>query len=215
MRKVLFLVLPLLVLAARPAPGTCGPLLNEMMADPARDWDGDGTYSYRNDEWVEIVNPGPETLTLDGYFLADETGGYVYGFTGTLAPGAVQVVYGGQAVAWEAANDESATGLRLGNDGDTVQLLQRVGASTVVVDSYTYNTYEAEDDRSSARLPDGTGGWVLRDGLNLYTGTTAPLTTGLPPTPGTRNDGGGGDPPPTPTEEKTWGHVKALYSAGL
>jgi hypothetical protein len=213
MRRVLFLVLPLLVLAARPAPGTCGPLLNEVMADPARDWDGDGAYSYRNDEWVEIVNPGPGSLALDGYFLADEAGGLVYGFTGTLAPGAVRIVYGGQATAWESANGETATGLRLGNDGDTVQLLQRVGASTVAVDSYTYNTYEAEDDRSSGRRPDGSGAWVLFDALNLYTGTTAPLGTGLSPTPGARNDGGEVDPPPTPVEEKTWGQVKTIYSS--
>jgi hypothetical protein len=212
MRKTLFLVLPLLILAARPAPGTCGPLLNEMMGDPARDWDGSGTYSYRDDEWVEIVNPGPGTLTLDGFFLADEAGGLVYGFTGTLAEGGVKVVYGSQAVAWEVANDETATGLRLGNDGDTVQLLQRVGASTVVADSFTYNTYEAEDDRSSGRLPDGSSTRALFDGLNLYTGTTAPLSSGLPPTPGARNDGNAVVPPPTPTEELTWGHVKRLYS---
>lgn len=212
MRKVLFLVLPLLFLVARPAPGTCGPLLNEVMADPARDWDGSGTYSYRDDEWVEIVNPGPGALTLDGCFLADEAGGLVYGFSGTLAEGGVQVVYGSQAVAWEAANDETATGLRLGNDGDTVQLMQRVGASTVVVDSFTYNTYEAEDDRSSGRLPDGASNRMLFDSLNLYSGTIVPLGTGLPPTPGARNDGGAVDPPTTPAEVTTWGYVKALYS---
>jgi hypothetical protein len=213
MRKVWFLVLPLLVLAARPAPGTCGPLINEVMADPARDWDGNGIYSYRDDEWVEICNPGPGSLTLDGYYLADETGGLVYGFAGSLAEGAVQVVYGSQAVAWEVANGETATGLRLGNDGDTVQLLQRVDASTVVADSFTYNTYEAEDDRSSGRLPDGSASRELFDALNLYSGSTAPLTTGLPPTPGARNDGGAVGPPPTPSEERTWGYVKALYSA--
>jgi hypothetical protein len=75
MRSVVFLSLLGLLLAATPGTGTCGPLLNEIMADPARDWDGDGTYSYRNDEWVEIVNPGPGTLDLAGYFLADEVGG--------------------------------------------------------------------------------------------------------------------------------------------
>src|SRR5512140_2562702 len=137
MRKILLLVVPLLVLAAGPAPGTCGPLLNEVLADPARDWDGDGTSSYRDDEWIEVYNPGPGSLDLTGYYIADETGGFVYGFNDTLAAGAVLVVYGSQAVAWESANGESATGLRLGNDGDTVQLLQRVDNSTITVDSYT------------------------------------------------------------------------------
>ncbi len=211
MRRVLFLFVPLLVLAARPAPGTCGPLLNEVMADPAQDWDGNGTYSYRDDEWVEIFNPGPGPLSLDGCYLADDAGGLVYGFAGTLAEGEVKLVYGSDAVAWEVANGETATGLRLGNDGDTVQLVQQVDTLTVVLDSFTYNTYEAEDDRSSGRLPDGSATRALFDSLNPYSGTTEPLGTGLPPTPGAPN-GGEVDPPPTPIEARTWGYVKALFA---
>jgi hypothetical protein len=164
------------------------------------------------DEWVEVANPGPGELDLAGYYLADAAGGRVYGFTGMLAAGAVTVVYGSAAATWEAANGESTTGLRLGNDGGIVQLLQVVGGAPIVVDTVSYLNHEAEDDRSSGRLPDGSSTWVLFDSLFPYTGTLTPAGTGMPPTPGARNDGSPVDPPPTPSQETTWGAVKALYS---
>lgn len=209
MRSMILYMLLGLLLAASPGTGTCGPLLNEVMADPASDWNGDGAYSYRDDEWVEIVNPGPGSIDLAGYFLADESGGRVYGFDGVLAPGAARVVYGAEAVAWESAHGESATGLRLGNDGDTVQLLQEIGGALQVVDVYGYNTYEAEDDRASGRNPDGGADWQLFDALNPYTGTVPPLGNGKAPTPGMPNSGD----PPSPGETGTWGRIKALYTA--
>ena len=210
MRKLIFATLALVFVIATPGAGTCGPLLNEMMADPAQDWDGDGTYEYRRDEWIEIVNPDLTPLDLAGYYLADDAGGLVYGFTGTLAPGEVRVVYGSESIAWETANGVSTTGLRLGNDGDTAQLLQMVGGVPVLVDAYTYNTYEAEDDRSSGRMPDGGVEWQLFDALNPYGGSASPPGNGLPPTPGSLNDGGS---PPVPTLEANWGQIKALYSS--
>jgi hypothetical protein len=180
-----------------------------VLADPARDWDGDGAYEYRRDEFVEIVNPGSTDLELDGYYLADEGGGFVYGFTGSLAPGAVLVIYGSQAITWETMNGVATTGLRLGNDGDTVQLLQVVDGTPLLVDAYTYNTYEADDDRSSGRMPDGEATWQMFDALNPYGGSATPSGNGLPPTPGAHNDGGGG---PVPAEERSWGRIKALYA---
>ena len=122
MRWMILFALALLTTAAHPGSGTCGALLNEVMADPASDWDGDGAYNYEDDEWVEIYNPGPEPLDLTGWFLGDQDGGFVYGFAGTVDPGDVRVVYGSEAEAWEAENGQSTTGLRLGNDGDTVTL---------------------------------------------------------------------------------------------
>jgi len=207
MKKFWILLLPCLLAASVPSLGTCGPLLNEMMADPASDWDGDGSYSYRNDEWVEIVNPGPGSLSLDGYLLTDEVGGPVYGFSGSLAEGAVLVVYGSDACEWETAHGEASTGLRLGNDGDTVILKQVVGSDTLTVDAYTYNTQEAEDDRSSGRRPDGGPVWEMFDALNPYGGSTPPLGNGLPPTPGESNGSS-----PTPARDGTWGRIKSLYA---
>jgi len=41
--------------------------INEVLGDPARDWDGDGTVDVRGDEWVEIVNLGEQSVDLQDY----------------------------------------------------------------------------------------------------------------------------------------------------
>jgi len=69
-------VLSLLLLtasAAVPRPVQAAPdvRISEFMAGPARDWDGSGTFSSRDDEWVEIVNGGAVTADLTPYFLTD------------------------------------------------------------------------------------------------------------------------------------------------
>ena len=45
--------------------------LNEIMAGPARDWDGSGTFSSRDDEWVEVVNTGAAAIGLADFVITD------------------------------------------------------------------------------------------------------------------------------------------------
>lgn len=206
MRILVYLILGCVALGGSADPGSCGPVLNEVMADPASDWDGSGAYSSRDDEWVEIYNPGTSTLTLDGYLIGDADLSPLYGFNGTLAPHTYKLVTGMEAVAYQQTHALGAYGLRLGNDGDTVTLLHVVGADTLLVDSYTYNTYEAEDDRSSGRRPDGSATWQLFDAMNPYSGTVEPVGTGLLPTPGDSNGG-----VPVPAIATTWGSIRAVY----
>lgn len=78
-------------------------VINEFLASPARDWNGDGTLSSRDDEWVEIYNPTSLPVVLDGYRVADADTSWRYGFTGTLAPHERLVVYGSESYAWEKA----------------------------------------------------------------------------------------------------------------
>jgi hypothetical protein len=187
------------------SPVSASLALNEFLAGPARDWDGSGAYSSRDDEWVEVINPGPGPLDLAGYFITDGDSIPRFAFTGTLAPGARQVVFGKQSYDWERANGQPAFGFSLGNTGDTVMLWQVVGAETLLVDRYAYKSHEAAADRAVGRLPEG-GDWVLFDGLNRYTGTLLPQGNGCNPTPGEPNVCD-----PTPTREVTWGKVKSLY----
>jgi len=179
--------------------------LSEFLAAPARDWDGSGAFSSRDDEWLEIVNGGAAAADLASYFVTDGDSIPRFGFTGTLAPGAVLLVTGFMAVEWERATAHPVFGLSLGNTGDSVLLWQVVGSDTTLVDSYTYRSHESAADRAVGRTPDGSE-WKLEDQLNPYAGTTQPVGTGCPPTPGAPNDCG-----IVPTRQTTWGRVKSLW----
>ena len=197
----------LLSIAIGPRPTAAAPdvRISEFMAGPARDWDGSGTFSSRDDEWVEIVNGGAATADLAPYFITDGDSIPRFGFTGTLAPGAVMLVTGSASVAWERATSHPVFGLSLGNTGDKVLLWKVTGTDTTLVDGYTYKTNEAASDRAVGRTADGND-WKLEDALNPYTGSTPPLGTGCAPTPGLPNDCG-----VTPVARETWGRLKALY----
>lgn len=183
-------------------------MINEILADPVLDWDGDGIANFRSDEWLEIVNIGPTAVSLEGLYVSDAANDFRFGFAGTLVPGGTQVVYGSQSVAWETATGASIVGLSLNNAGDTVRLFQVSGVDTILVDQYTYAAHEGLDDRSTGRHPDGAATWFVFDSLNPYTGTTAPLGTTCPPTPGLMNGC------PVPVDATTWGEVKQRYRAG-
>ena len=180
-------------------------VISEILADPASDWDGDAAVSFKNDEWLEIANVGATPAVLDSLRLSDASDVFRYGFQGILAPGAQLHVLGSESVAWETANGFSSVGLSLNNGGDTVRLWQLAGAETLLVDEYTYVAHEAEDDRSTGRMPiDGTT-WMLFDAFNPWTGSNPPVSTGCPPTPSQDNQC------PTPVEEQTWSRVKTLF----
>lgn len=208
MRYVAFLLIGFLALASLAPTGAAQIKLNEILADPNSDWDGDGTTNSKLDEWVEITNVGASSVDLSAYRITDESAGYDWRFalSGTLAPGAIRVFYGTEVVAWQNANGVSAFGLSLNNSGDTVYLCKIDASDTTVVDSYTYVSNEAKDDRSVGRFPDGSGAWVLFDGLNPYTGSSPPQATGCFPSPGTATGC------QTPVEMSTWGSMKSRYS---
>jgi Lamin Tail Domain len=207
---LLTLVLAVMFASMLPGAADASLAINEIMADPASDWDGDGEYEYRYDEWVELYNAGPDVVDLGNYGLSDDADLWTYGFAPgeMLGVGEAVVMFGSQSIAWQQANGMSQYGFKLSNDGDTVILWQFAEGDTIPVDSYTYLSHEADDDRSSGRNPDGTGVWELFDGLNNYGGITAPSGNNLLPTPGYSNLG---SPPPTAVGESSWGFMKSLY----
>jgi hypothetical protein len=184
-------------------------VFNEVLADPASDWDGDGTVGSKTDEWVEVINLGSSAVDLSAYRLGDLSGGYSwrFGFSGTLAPGGIVHVTGTSSLAWQAANGYTAAGLSLNNTGDTVFLYRIEGGDTAVADSYAYLAHEVLDDRSTGRSLENSSEWQVFDSLNPYSGTNPPVGNGCPPSPGLPNVCG----PRVPVEEKTWGAIKGLY----
>jgi len=199
---ILFAVSLAVVPAASAAPDV---RLSEILAGPARDWDGSGAFSSRDDEWIEIVNGGATSADLTGYFVTDGDSTPRYAFSGPLAPGAVLLVTGAMSVEWERATGHPVFGLSLGNTGDAVLLWQVSGSDTALVDRYDYKSHEAAADRAVGRTPDGAE-WKLEDQLNPYAGSTQPVGTGCAPTPGEANTCG-----VTPAKRETWGRVKARW----
>jgi hypothetical protein len=202
-----YCILVMALLLVTPPDASGALIINEIMADPASDWDGDGAYSYRDDEWIEVRNTGPEALDLSGYFLRDITDDTPHlQLEGILDPGGIMIFYGSNAVIWQQASGVTVSGFSLNNTGDTVELLQGDGTVFEVVDSVTYGDHEAEDDRSCG--PDlETGQWLLFDGLNPHTGDQEPLGTGCEPTPGLPN----ACAPQVPVRLAAWDRVKSLY----
>jgi hypothetical protein len=204
-RRSLATLAALALLFLNAPAATCDILLNEVLAAPARDWNGDGVVSARDDEWIEIWNQGSSSVDLTGYFFTDADSTERYAFAGFISAGEHRVVYGIQAVDWQRANGRSVAGLSLNNSGDTARLWRIVGPDTVLVDAYAYKSHEGGNDRSTGREPDG-GAWSLFDGLDPYTGSLLPGSTGCFPTPGAENSC-----PVTRTEAVTWGKLKSIY----
>ncbi len=182
-----------------------GVRLNEILAGPARDWDGDLAYDSKGDEWLEVQNTGPGAVSLDGYLLADADRTVRFALSGTLGPGDVKLVTGSSAVAWQRSQGLTTAGLSLNNSGDTVYLLLVAGADTTTVDSHAYGSIEGGSDRSVGRSGTLSEDWILFDSLNRYTGSGTPAGTGCPPTPGGVNGCATG------VETTTWGAIKRLY----
>ncbi|HVP38901.1 MAG TPA: lamin tail domain-containing protein [Candidatus Saccharimonadales bacterium] len=198
-------LLAALLLAGAAAPARAELVINEVLASPARDWNGDGTVSSRDDEWVEIYNPADTPVALDGYRLADADTTWRFALTGTLGPRARLVVFGSDAYAWEKATHHPAYGLSLNNGGDTVRLWKFSGADSVQVDAVTYGAVEGGSDRGYGRFPDGAGSWKLFDALDPAPAGSNPPGTGCGPTPGAANGC------PSPAVATSWGQLRLLY----
>ncbi len=198
--------LSILIAASLCPAGRAQVVLNEILADPASDWDGDGVVNFRDDEWIEVTNLGTSTVALSSYLVADGEGEPVwrYGYAGVLAPGGVRVVYGSESKAWQQANDFPVYGLSLNNAGDRVSLYRITGTDTVLADAYTYTALVADDDRSVGREAGATGIWRIFDLLNPCSDSCDPAGNGCMPTPGSSNEC------ITSAQTESWSAIKAF-----
>lgn len=203
-RIFVFSATTLAVLAGLPGLSLGQVLINELLPAPSCDWDGDGEYDSRNDEWVEIINAGGAAVDLAGYLLRDGGGtwNWRFGFSGVIDPGEVLVIYGSDSRAWEEANGFPVYGLSLNNAGDEVFLCRVIGGDTLTVDSIAYGRSVASD-RSIGRSP-STGEWEIFDALNPCPVSCNPPGNGCVPTPG------GPNACATAVQEHSWGAVKSL-----
>jgi hypothetical protein len=185
-------------------------VINEFLANPGQDWDGDGVIDSKLDEWIEVFNPGPDPVDLTDYWLRDALDDNPnLNLFGTLDSGETAVFFGFHAVAWQAEHGAGSAGLSLNNGGDTVVLMktdQDDPSNLIIIDSFQYPAHVGAVDRSCGRSSDG-GQWQLFDGLNPYGGSLFPVGNGCEPSPGSANECGNG----TANMEASWSAVKAIW----
>lgn len=122
-------------------------VINEILADPAADADGDGVVSPLKDEFVELANTDALAASLENWTLADAIQVRHTFNAGSSIPGyGFLVVFGG---------------LSLNNAGDTVTLKD---AANNLIDSYTFGP-EGGKDVALTRSPDGTGPFIAHPRL--------------------------------------------------
>ncbi|MBV6396955.1 MAG: hypothetical protein HFACDABA_02559 [Anaerolineales bacterium] len=159
-----------------------GPVLvlNEFVARPGHDWNGDGEVN-TYDEFVEVINAGQVAVNLSQYKLddyeQDANGNEIkngFALPGkTLQPGEIAVFYASQ------------TGFFMSDAGDTIRLVK--ASNYTIVDAYTYPAQDALD-KAYCRYTDGYGSWLDRcfptPGLpnSLTSGTFPPQPDGSPST---------------------------------
>jgi hypothetical protein len=203
----------LLLMAGGPAAAQVDDyiVINEVLADPASDWNGDGAVDFKNDEWIEILNNGPDPTDLSDYYLRDILGEEPHlRLSGVLDPGETAVFFGSEAVAWQTEMGLATSGFSLNNGGDFVQLLRSYegpdGPAMELMFSISYDDHEGEDDRSCGFNTEMSD-WILFDDLNPYGGDLDPVGTGCSPSPGFPNLCQG----QVAVEARAFGDVKAIF----
>ncbi len=128
--------------------------LNEILADnDSVNPDEAGDY----DDWLEIVNLGPDTVALGGLFLTDN----LDNSTKWSVP-AFDLAPGGFALVWcdeEAAEGPLHANFKLSVGGEEVGLFASLADGNVPIDTLIFAAQTT--DVLLGRATDGTGPWVL------------------------------------------------------
>ena len=136
-------VLSVCVIAVHSVPETpaaceSGIRIDEVLADPASgaegDANGDGTRHTYEDEFVELLNLGPDEVDISGWRLGDDDTSIASWFefppASLLAPGTRALVFGGGTPTGFAAAafvDDGRLGNGLTNGGDSLFLIDAAG----------------------------------------------------------------------------------------
>jgi hypothetical protein len=173
--------------------------LNEILADPPADLEGDanadGVRDASDDEFIEIMNCGGSEVDLSGWSLTDATSvRHLFSDSASIVvSGELVTVFGGGAPAGFVGKvfTASSGGLGLANSGDVVYLLDAGGA---IVDVHSYGG-EGGRDEAMIRYPDCGDAWMLCSEAGLEAAFT-------PQEPNASQSAVSGT---------TWGDIKSLF----
>ena len=170
-------------------------ILNEFLADPDGDANGDGTTNTGQDEFIEFVNTGNTDLDISGWTIEDESGlAHTFPESTVLSPSQPVVIFsGGSAEGYFGAaivQISSEGGFTLNNTSDSI-ILKNDSATEII--SYTYGS-EAGNNESITRSPDLSGNFTNHssadpDGSNFSPGLRVDGFSFLPSIQITGNEG--------------------------
>ena len=126
--------------------------LNELQSDNEQTLPDDFD---EHDDWLEIINTGPDPVDLEGLFLSDDADLA----TLHLIDGSVVVPAGGRRILWadgQPGQGPTHLSFRLSSSGESVTLLAEDGLT--VLDAVEFPRQFT--DRVYQRFPDATGAWT-------------------------------------------------------
>lgn len=142
-------------------PARAFVIISEIYADPAADLAGDanndGARSATQDEFIELLNDGPDTIDISGWKINDASSlRHTFSSNTMLLPYEYIVVFGGgnpnlYDIKWQKA---STGALNLNNTNETVTLFN---SSAQMVDQVSCATL-ANNDQSIVRNPEDVSG---------------------------------------------------------
>ena len=151
-------------------------VINELLYDPSpgNDVNQDGEANTSQDEFVEIVNTGNESVNIGGYQITDLSGNFFEFPAGTMINGneAIVVFGGGNPAATLNGVTTFSGGPSLNNSGDTITLLD---SSFAQVDQVRYED-NSSDDESLNRSPELAGGFQPHTTIAGSVGSESPGT---------------------------------------
>ncbi len=153
---------------ALPSAITCGArqayestshiLINEFLPNPA----GADNAAKPGGEWVELFNPTASPVDINGWVLYDNDNTHALPIHAGITDTADTIVppLGHIVVYRDGDSDFSLNN----SGGDSVRLFSApIGSGGILVDSHTY-TVSASEQKSFARIPDGSANWVDPEG---------------------------------------------------
>lgn len=127
--------------------------LNEFMAiNDATLADEFGQY----DDWLEIHNPGDETISTAGLFLSDD-----FAASTKWALPDTTIEAHGFLLVWcdgDLLQGPLHAGFKISGSGEELGLYSTLASGNLAIDTVSFGVQQA--DVSSARLPDGNGSWL-------------------------------------------------------
>ena len=172
-------------------------ILNEFLADPAADDEntsevegdanGDGVRDGSQDEFIELINSGSESMDLSGYEIHDRSElRHTFPEGSILPAGMPYVVFGGGLPVniENALVDTASTDyIGLNNGGDLIVVKDKSGNEVIIFEygSISHggaNDLRGDQNQSVTRDPDITGDFVLHSNT----------ASGLAFSPGLKND---------------------------